>query len=123
MERVTMIKRITHITIRVSNLKKSVSFFENVLGLKKKSEYATYVDFDVGGVDLGLEQKGKPHIYFLVDNVDKAYQNLKDKGVKFVTEPKDQYWGGRTAMFLDPDENIFLLIQPFTPKHTRTPSQ
>lgn len=123
MERVTMIKRITHITIRVSNLKKSVSFFENVLGLKKKSEYPTYADFDVGGVDLGLEEKGKPHIYFLVDNVDGAYQSLKEKGVKFVTEPKDQYWGGRTATFLDPDENIFLLIQSFISKHTRTSPQ
>ena len=117
-----MIKRITNITIRVSDLKKSVPFFENVLGLKKKCEYPTYVEFDVGGVDLAIEE-GKPHIYFLVDNVDEAYQILKDKGVKFVTEPKDQFWGGRTAMFLDPDENIFLLIQPFTLKHARMPSQ
>jgi len=45
-----------------------------------------------------------------VDDVDKAYKNLKTKGVNFVTEPKDQYWGGRTATFVDPDENMFILV-------------
>ncbi len=47
----------------------------------------------------------------LVDDVDDAYKKLKEKGVKFVSEPKDQYWGGRTATFLDPDENMFILVQ------------
>ena len=81
-----MIKGITDITIRVSGLKKSVPFFENALSLNKKYEYPTYVAFDVGGVDLAIEE-GKPHTYLLVDNVDEAYHNLNDKGVKFVTEP------------------------------------
>jgi uncharacterized glyoxalase superfamily protein PhnB len=46
----------------------------------------------------------------LVDDVDEAYKRLRQKGVKFATEPKDQYWGGRTAAFLDPDENKFILV-------------
>lgn len=45
-----------------------------------------------------------------VDDVDAVYRKLKEKGVKFATEPKDQYWGARTAVFLDPDEYRFILV-------------
>lgn len=51
-----------------------------------------------------------PDVFMEVDDVDKVYEKLREKGVKFVTEPKDQYWGGRTAVFLDPDEYKFILV-------------
>jgi len=105
-----VIKRINHLTFPVSDLKKAVAFYENILGLKKTGEWSNYVEFDVGGVDLGFELKGEQQIFMLVDDVDKEYQDLKKKGVNFVTEPKDQYWGGRTAMFVDPDGNRFILV-------------
>ena len=113
-----MIKRINHITFAVSDLKKTTLFYENSLGLKKTGEWSNYVIFDVGGVELAFEPGGKkgrkegaPDIFMIVDNVDDAYKKLKEKGVKFASEPKDQYWGGRTATFLDPDENMFILVQ------------
>jgi len=112
-----MIKRINNITFAVSDLKETTSFYENVLGLKKTAEWKNYVTFDVGGVDLAFEPRGRkgrkqetPDIFMLVEDVDDAYEKLKEKGVKFTTEPKDQYWGGRTAAFLDPDENVFILV-------------
>jgi len=71
----------------------------------------------VGGIELAFEPGGKkghkegmPGVFMLVDDVDEAYKRLRQKGVKFATEPKDQYWGGRTAAFLDPDENKFILV-------------
>jgi len=105
-----LIKRINHLTFPVSDLKKAVTFYENVLGLKKTGEWPYYVEFDVGGTDLGFELKGEQQIFMLVDDVDKEYQDLRKKGVNFVTEPKDQHWGGRTAMFADPDGNKFILV-------------
>jgi catechol 2,3-dioxygenase-like lactoylglutathione lyase family enzyme len=112
-----MIKRINNITLAVSDLKETISFYENVLGLKKTAEWTNYVTFDVGGTDLAFEPGGKkgrregaPDVFMLVDDVDDAYKKLREKGVKFATEPKDQYWGGRTAAFLDPDENVFILV-------------
>jgi predicted enzyme related to lactoylglutathione lyase len=57
-------------------------------------------------------KEGAPDIYMSVDDVDEAYKDLREKGVKFVTEPKNQYWGGRTAGFLDPDDNMFILVSP-----------
>ena len=61
-------------------------------------------------MELGLEPDGKLEIFMLVDDVDEAYHNFKGKGVNFVTEPKDQCWGGRTAAFVDPDGNMFVLV-------------
>ncbi len=109
MKRSSHIKRIPHITIGVSDLKKSVSFYQDILGLEKIGEWPTYAIFDIAGVTFGLEPKAKLEICLLVDDVDKAYRNLKDKGVKFATEPKDQPWGVRDATFVDPDGNTFVI--------------
>ena len=99
------IRRIPHITIGVSDLKKSVSFYQDVVGLEKIGEWPAYALFDAAGTTFGLELKAKMDICFLVDDLDKAYQNLKDKGAKFVTPPKDQSWGAQAATFFDPDGN------------------
>ena len=109
MKRSSHVKRIPHITIGVSDLKKSVLFYQDVLGLEKIGEWPAYAIFDIAGVTFGLEPKAKLEICLLVDDVDKAYQNLKDKGVKFVTEPKDRPWGCRDATFVDPDGNTFVI--------------
>jgi len=104
-----LIKKIQNVTFPVSDLKRAVDFYENVLGLKKTGEWSNYAIFDVGGVELAL-QPGRFIIFLLVDDVDEAYKTYKEKGVKFVTEPKDQYWGGRTAEFADLDGNKFILV-------------
>ena len=107
-----------NITFHVSNFQEAVSFCENILGLQKKAQWPTYAVFDLCGIMLGLEPGGEravkkdlPDIYFQVDNVDDAYNDLKGKGVQFLTEPKDQSWGARTAKFVDPDGNSFILVQ------------
>jgi len=104
-----MIERLYHITFPVSDIKRAVNFYENILGLKKRGEWPNYVEFDVGGVHFGFEQKRKLEIFLLVDDLDKVYENLKKKGVKFVTEPKDTHWGARAATFVDPDGNMFTI--------------
>jgi lactoylglutathione lyase len=104
-----MIEKLYHITFPVLDIKKTVSFYENMLGLKKTGEWPNYAEFDVGGVHFGFEQKGKQEIFLLVKDVDEAYENLKKKGVKFVTEPKDMHWGARAATFVDPDGNEFTI--------------
>ena len=112
-----MIKKIHHITFFVSNLKETTDFYENILGLKKKGEWPDYVIFDVGGMELAFapggtkgRKEGAPDIYMLVDKVDDVYKKLKEKNVKFATEPEDHYWGGRTASFFDPNGNLFILV-------------
>jgi len=72
-----LIRKIQNITFPVSDLKKSINFYENVLGLKKTDEWSTYVTFDVGGVEFALEPKGKIDVFLLVDDVDEAYETFQ----------------------------------------------
>ncbi|MEA2089450.1 MAG: VOC family protein [Thermoproteota archaeon] len=111
-------KRVWGITFYVSNLKRSISFYEETLGLNKKYEYSNYAGFDCGGVEIGLIPKEKvahgeniPSVEFLVDNVDTTYQALNKKGVKFLNEPHNKPWGGREARFIDPDGNVLEIMQ------------
>lgn len=114
-----MIRRIWDVMLTVSDLKRAVNFYENILGLQKKYEYKDYAGFDCGGVEIGLRtwggledpRKGEPSLDFLVDNVDEACEKLKEKGVKFTIPPSDAVWGARFAIFNDPDGNTMQLVQ------------
>lgn len=109
MKRSGYVNRLPHLTIGVLDLKKSMSFHQDILGLEKLGEWPTYAMFDIAGTTLGLEAKKKLEICLLVENVDEAYRHLKDKGAKFAAEPKDQPWGGRAATCLDPDGNSVMI--------------
>lgn len=50
-------------------------------------------------------------IYFEVEKLDEIYSKLNEQDVTFVTEPKEQGWGGRTAVMLDPDKNVIVLSE------------
>ena len=50
-------------------------------------------------------------LYLEVEDLNEIYETLKEKGTKFVAEPRKQGWGGRTAVMLDPDNNILVLSE------------
>lgn len=50
-------------------------------------------------------------VYFEVENLEEVYSRLRDQGVKLITKPQKQGWGGKTAVMLDPDSNIIVLSQ------------
>lgn len=115
-----MIKTIWCVTFYVSDLKKAAEFYEKTLGLEKKYEFPSYVGFECGGVEIGLvpklEEKAKrgllsPSLEFSVDDVEKTYSELKEKGINFVKELHDESWGGRQAVFTDPDGNTLGIVQ------------
>jgi len=115
-----MIKTVWCVTFYVSDLKRAAKFYEETLGLEKKYEYSSYVGFECGGVEIGLIPKltqgqkvslSSPSVEFLVDDVEKVYNELKRRGVKFIKELHDEPWGGRQATFTDPDGNILEIAQ------------
>lgn len=107
-----MIKKIENLTVPVSDLRKAIDFYENVLQLKKRDEWSNYATFNLGEMMPGLDPdpKAELQVYLRVVNIDEECKQLKERGVQFLTEPKDQYWGGRTAMFKDPAGNKFILV-------------
>ncbi len=143
---IQLISKLNCIELPISDMKKSIDFYENILGLKKTYEHPTWTSFDLGGVSLALAVSGTKNskkttetckscsfcvlrfaeskmaynkeaptatsvIYFEANNLEDEYRELKEKGVNFITEPKEQEWGGKTVVFLDPDKNILVLTQ------------
>ena len=127
-----MIKAFEHVTITVSDLERSIDFYQRVLGFKvlgmleQNGGDFKIVYLDAGGATIELfhfKEKGRPlteakdldigikHIGFKVDNVDEAVKKLKETGVRFTLEPFDATGGVRIAFFKDPDGILIELIQ------------
>ena len=115
-----MIKTVWSVTLYVSDLERAKKFYEETLGLEKKYEYSSYIGFECGGVEIGLNpklEKGQrasplsPPVNFLVEDVEKLYNELKRKGVKFTKELHEEPWGGKQAPFTDPDGNTLEILQ------------
>ncbi|MFI1384702.1 VOC family protein [Embleya sp. NPDC020886] len=52
---------------------------------------------------------------FLVDDVDRVYENLAGLVTDFVNEPTTMPWGNRALLFRDPDGNLVNFFTPVTP--------
>jgi catechol 2,3-dioxygenase-like lactoylglutathione lyase family enzyme len=100
-----------HLTIHVSNLDRSKSWYTSVLGLIVEFEvparFAAALQ-DSGGFTLFLEQtpdfSGRPTciLTFRVDDVDKRAAALRAEGVVFESPPQKLFWG-YGAELRDPD--------------------
>jgi catechol 2,3-dioxygenase-like lactoylglutathione lyase family enzyme len=119
-----MILRVWDVTFTVSDLARAVDFYEGVLDLPKKYQFSNYAGFDCGGVEIGLipgnvaeNQAGAPCVDLLVRDVDEVYRLLRGRHVRFLKEPHDTAWGGRIALFADPDGNLLQLAQIDWPKY------
>jgi len=122
---------IGHLWIPVSDLKKSLEFYTNKLGLAEKLT----VNLDDEDVDPNLknaftvlqtvdeklsfvlveskemlESKGRIIPGWVVKNLESTLKNLKEKGVEFVNEIID-FGEFRYIHFKDLDNNLFQLTQ------------
>ena len=54
----------------------------------------------------------EPTLYFMVKNVDRAYESLSAKGVMFEGPPADMPWGHRVVRTADPEGRTVMLAEP-----------
>ena len=123
----------THTRLIAANSREYFRFYRETMGFEVLwgDEDSSYADFEAGETDLGLfkrdamaeavgannlpmdqEVQDDVCLIFAVENVDHTVQELKQKGVQFVTEPKDyQSWGIRAAHFRDPDGTLIEINQ------------
>jgi len=106
---------LNQITIAVSNLKRSIIFYEKIgLTLIVNSPENNYARFECttersgGGTTFSLQQAQDfsptgAAIYFEVEDVDAKTKELKTLGLALETEPADQRWLWREAWLRDPD--------------------
>ena len=112
------IEKIGQIAIAISDLKKSVPFYRDILGLELLFEVPSGLAFfNCGGTRLmltTLQGKEEDHntsaIYYKVSDIHKTTEQLQIKGVTFEREPKlaakiddHDLWIG---FIRDPDNNL-----------------
>jgi catechol 2,3-dioxygenase-like lactoylglutathione lyase family enzyme len=109
-----------NVTIMVTDMKRSIRFYVEVLGLELKANYADqYAQVASPGVMIGLHpvtkegsQQGKSgsvSVGFGVDSLSDALTDLKAKGVTFSRVVDDR--PTKLAFFTDPDGNPLYLSE------------
>lgn len=117
------LNKIHQISVYAKDLEEAIGFYRDKLGAKflQKFDPPGLVFFDFSGTRLLLEQTGpKATLYFRVDDIDTAYEELKAKGIEFIREPHlifrddsgmfgaagEEEW---MAFFTDPSDNTLAL--------------
>ena len=116
--------------ILVSDIKASLNFYQNILGLKYVEKvpvwFGTMHKLRFGTSDfkltdpstlppkgaVGLEsQLGFRYVTFVIKNLSKVCAELRSKGIEFTVQEKEVRPGVRIAMVKDPDGNIVEFVE------------
>lgn len=127
------IKRIGNVMLAVTDMKKSLEFYHELIGLPIKEQREGWIDLGSGENSLiSLHPASKTELHkgssldngitvgFLVGDVQSAVEELKSKGVQVYREiiEKDS---GKNVIVLDPDEYFVSLFEPVSKeKDTQT---
>ena len=110
--------RLNHVTLRVSDLERSVAFYE-LLGFTQIVADVGYARFvcPEGDATLSLEGAGEApgsgsspvSVHFESTRLDALVAELKSRGVAFEQDPTDQPYLWREAVLHDPDGHRLFL--------------
>lgn len=125
--------RSSYTRLLVSDLEACFIFYRDVMEFKINVDDIKngYAEFQAGDLKLSLfrrqemaeminnahkplnaECQDKVVLTFIISDLDEAYQQLRQKGIKFTAEPMNNpYYSLKTAYLRDPDENLIGLFQ------------
>ncbi|HEC63800.1 MAG TPA: hypothetical protein ENI23_00735 [bacterium] len=114
------LSKIPYITLWAFKFDEMKKFYIQTLGLPVIEESKNFIQFKTEGTLLYIHRskESRPlrketiEIHFDVEDVDQTAKSLKDKGVKFETEPQNMPWGNRLAAFRDPEGYTIELVGP-----------
>jgi predicted enzyme related to lactoylglutathione lyase len=114
--RIMEIKNTTIIMATKDNDEAMAKFYMEILGFTKNENGG----YDQGNIKVFFDRHNKAAkqalepfrvmLTFAVDDINKAYKELKGKGVEFVKAPAKEEWGGWFATFKDPDGNYLQIF-------------
>jgi catechol 2,3-dioxygenase-like lactoylglutathione lyase family enzyme len=115
------LSKIRQICVNVHDLGKAIAFYRDTLGMKFLFEVPNMAFFDCDGIRLVLGLPDRPEfdhpssiIYFKVADIQRAYEELASRGVKFESKPSmiarmddHDLW---LVDFRDVDNNLLALM-------------
>lgn len=123
------IKHLGSVIIAVSNLEKSVKFYNEVIGLPIKNKRENWVELGKQGATVILHPASKQIntgtslengivIGLVVGDIGSAVQELKSQKVTMYRDIED-HKSGKNAIALDPDKYMISLFEPAPPDSAR----
>jgi len=126
-----MFKQMDYTMVVVSDMQRSVEFYRDKLGIPLKFQSPDWTEFQTGTTTLALhgggvvpaerpawdptKQAGSCSIGFNVPDVDKTFEELKAKGIRFVMAPTQREGDGiKLSVCLDPDGLPIAIAQTTT---------
>ncbi|MGC2427753.1 MAG: VOC family protein [Nitrososphaeraceae archaeon] len=112
-------RKVGAIILLTTNMKKSIKFYKDTLGLPIKTKSADWTEFFSDGTVLALHPAKKKYklragpnmlIGFMVNDLDDLIKQLKRKKVKFFKKPKEEPFG-KHAIIVDPDGHLISIVQ------------
>jgi lactoylglutathione lyase len=112
-------RKVGAIILLTTNMKKSIKFYKDTLGLPIKTKSADWTEFFSDGTVLALHPAKKKYklragpnmlIGFMVNDLDDLIKQLKRKKVKFFKKPKEESFG-KHAIIVDPDGHLISIVQ------------
>ena len=109
--------KVDYAIVFVSDMKRAVSFYRDVLGLLLKFESPYWTEFATDGATLALhasetsspDEKNSQHLPagrcrpgLGVPNLDEFHKRMVENNVPCIQEPKEVF-GARLAQYVDPD--------------------
>ncbi len=111
-------KKLNYVIVMVSEMRRSVDFYRDVLGLPLKFESPGWTEFSNEGSTIALHPGGPAespraaqgrlpaglcHLGFEVEDLDAFHRKMESSGVRCVEPPRQQEVGIRLAVYADPD--------------------
>ena len=128
-----MMEKVDHIGIAVQNMEESIAYYTNVLGLKLlkieevETQQVKVAFIDAGNVKIELlepmseksavhgfiEKRGQGihHVAFGVTSIEERMQELREKGVRLLSEGPLPGAGGAQVAFLHPKDSFGVLYE------------
>jgi lactoylglutathione lyase len=109
--------RVNYAIVFVSDMKRAVSFYRDMLGLPLRFESPGWTEFATDGATLALHASEAPASHMddpqqvpagrcrpglSVPNLDEFHKRMVERHVPCIQEPTETF-GARTAQYLDPD--------------------
>ena len=127
-----MFSKVDYVMVRVSDMRRSVAFYRDTLGLPLKFESPGWSEFATGATTLALHASAPPAagsqaanpaapaagtcaVGFSVPDLNRTYAELRERGAHFVVPPTEQPKEGiRLAVCTDPDGLTISFAEPMS---------
>lgn len=115
---IEMFSRIGAVILLVSDMKRSIKFYGDILGMELKEKSKDWTEFSTRGTVLALHPSRKKRfkrnksmlVGFSVSDFDDVCDALKQKKVKFYKKPRKESFG-KHAIIEDPDGHLISIVQ------------